>query len=113
MSTLGEYLKSKRNELGYSQNDVYLKTGVSNSRQSRIERDSNLTEASPVALKALAELYGINVVDLFLMAGFLDEKSLCAYEKVFRNVDLLDENEKNIIQSLIDAMTKGRGPYDF
>jgi len=88
--------------------DVYKAVGISDSKLSRIENGSNKTETSPGILKTLAGLYEIGLVDIYIIAGYLDDEALLSYEQVFQNVNLLDEQEKNHIQEQINLFTKGR-----
>lgn len=108
MSKLGEFLKAIRTNQGLSLKDVYKATGISDSKLSRIENGSNASETAPSTLVSLARLYKISLIDLYLMAGYLDEDALSSYQKVFSNVDLLNEDERNHIQAQIDLFTKGR-----
>lgn len=107
MSKLGLYLRSLRESKHLSMNDVYKETSITDSKLSRIECGS-VEEPSPITLKKLANLYNVNVIDLFTLAGFLDEEDLLAYEKVFLNVDLLNDEEKAHIQQQINLFTKQR-----
>ena len=59
-------------------------------------------------LKLLAELYGINTIDLFKMAGYLDESDLISYTQVFKGVSHLALEEKENIQKQIDLFNKNR-----
>lgn len=108
MCRFGDYLKEARVRQGLSLKDVYRKTGISDSRLSRIENGSTAFEAGPSFMKALADLYKIDLVDLLINAGYLDAEALCSYEQVFRNVDLLSDDERKHIQEQIDLFTKGR-----
>lgn len=108
MDGLGTYLKEIRIKQGLSLKDVYKQTGISDSRMSRIENGSQTFESAPAIIKALSELYKIDLVDLLLDAGYLDAEALSSYERVFRNVDLLSDDERNHIQEQIDLFTKGR-----
>jgi len=108
VQNLGEYLKSARLRKGLSLMDVYKAVGISDSKLSRIENGSNKTETSPGILKTLAGLYEIGLVDIYIIAGYLDDEALLSYEQVFQNVNLLDEQEKNHIQEQINLFTKGR-----
>lgn len=108
MDKLGDYLKKARIRQGLSLKDVYRKTGISDSRLSRIENGATAFEVGPSSTKALAKLYKINLVDFLINAGYLDAEALSAYEQVFRNVDLLSDDERNHIQEQIDLFTKGR-----
>ena len=91
MDSLGDYLKEARIRQGLSLKDVYRETGISDSRLSRIENGSTAF-----------------LVDLLINAGYLDAEALSSYERVFRNVDLLSDDERNHIQEQIDLFTKGR-----
>lgn len=68
MSCLGAYLREVRINLGLSQDAVFDKTGITDSRLSRIESGEN-KEPSAIALKQLAEAYSIDPVDLLIRAG--------------------------------------------
>lgn len=106
MATLGEFLKNARENAGYSQKQVYEKTGITDSRLSRMERDS--TSCPPSELKKLADLYQAPLVEMFLMAGYLSSDDLEDYQKVFHGVSDLDDEEKSHIQQCIDLLTKRR-----
>lgn len=108
MNKLGNYLKKLRIQHGFSLKKVYQATGITDSKLIRIENGANNSEVSPKDLKALAKLFKINLVDLYLIAGYLDEESLSSYEQVFQNADLLSDDERNNIQEQIDLFTKGR-----
>lgn len=108
MIALGEYLKGIRLQREFSLKDVYKETGISDSKLSRIENGTNMSEPSPSILRALSKLYNINLIDLYRMAGYMDEEALSSYKRVFQNVDLLTEDERNHIQEQIDLFTKGR-----
>lgn len=108
MDGLGEYLKSIRLAKGISLKEVYKQTGISDSKLSRIENGNNASETAPSILQSLARLYDINLVELYIRAGYLDEEALSSYQKVFNHVDLLSEDERNHIQTQIDLFTKGR-----
>jgi transcriptional regulator with XRE-family HTH domain len=107
MPELGSYLRSLRENKHLSMNDVYIETSITNSKLSRIETDS-VEEPSPIALKKLANLYNVDVINLFTLAGFLDKDDLLYYKKVFLNVDLLNDEEKAHIQQQINLFTKQR-----
>lgn len=108
MAALGEYLKGIRLQQKLSLKDIYKATGISDSKLSRIENNTNASDPSPSILQVLSKLYNINLIELYCMAGYLDEEALSSYEQVFQNVDLLTEDERNHIQTQIDLFTKGR-----
>lgn len=108
MSKVGDYLKKARSGQDLSLKDVYKKTGITDSRLSRIENGCKPFEATPEEMKALARLYKIGLVEFLLDTGYLDTGALSAYERVFRNVELLSDEERRLIQEQIDLFTKGR-----
>ena len=90
MSNIGDFLKKQREKNGLSLKDVQKKTGISNSVLSRIENDKKQSGASPIVLRSLSKLYGCSLIELF------------------RNSDLLTDDERKNIQEQIDLFTKGR-----
>ncbi len=48
------------------------------------------------------------IISLYIMAGYLDETDLSEYRLVFKNADLLNDEEKQSVQTQIDLLTKGR-----
>lgn len=107
MNSIGDSLKEARNKCRLSLKDVHDRCGVTDSKLSRMERGEG-KPLDPAELKKLAQLYGIGVVPIYIMAGYLDESDLSDYQLVFKNADLLDEEEKKSIQTQIDLLTKGR-----
>lgn len=107
MSALGSFLKEHRNRCNLSLKDVHEQTGITDSKLSRLERGEGKTP-DPEELKKLARLYGIGVVSLYLLAGYLEERDLSDYQFVFKDADLLSEEEKENVQTQINLFTKGR-----
>lgn len=108
MGSLGEYFKAARIQRGLSLKDVYKKTGISDSRLSRFENGNSSFEESFLFVRNLAELYRVDLIDLLLKAGFLNPEALSSYERVFRNVELLTDEEMHNIQEQIDLFTRER-----
>ena len=111
MSNVGTYLKEARNRCHLSLKDVQERCGVTDSKLSRLERDEG-RDLTPHDLKKLAQLYGIGVIPLYVMAGYLDESDLSDYQLVFENAGLLNEEERQSIQTQINLLTKGRQVSD-
>lgn len=107
LDKLGIYLRYLREFNHLSMHDVYHHTKITDSKLSRIEKQS-IKEPSPKDLKKLALLYKVDVIDVFKMAGFIDEADLLNYQKAFNNTDLLISEEKELIQHQIDYFTKQR-----
>ena len=108
MNELGTMLRRLRNEAGLSLKEVYKLTEISDSKLNRIENGSNASETGPGILKSLAKIYNVNLVELYLVAGYLDDEALSSYQRTFHDVDLLTDDEKQHIQKQIDLFTKGR-----
>lgn len=107
MNTLGAYLKEMRKKSGLSLKEVHAHCGITDSKLSRMERDEG-SQLTPIELRKLAKLYQIDLVQLFLVAGYLDESDLATYQLVFRDASLLTLEEKQHIQEQIDLFIKGR-----
>lgn len=107
LDKLGIYLRYLRELNLLSMHDVYLHTKITDSKLSRIENQS-IKEPSPKDLKKLALLYKVDVIDVFKMAGFIDEADLLNYQKAFNNTDFLISEEKELIQLQIDYFARQR-----
>ena len=108
MLTLGEQLKICRQKKKLSLRKVYEVTGITDSKLSRIERSGNTTDITADNLVALARLYEINPVNLFVSAGYIKNEDLLSYVRIFRDVELLNDDERALIQKQIDLFTKER-----
>lgn len=106
MYDIGAYLKSLRQNANMSQQDVQKATNITNSILSRIERGQTPT---PDILKQLSQLYHVDIIELYKMCNFLDDKDLLSYQSIFRNVDKLSLEEKACIQTTINLLTTKRG----
>ena len=105
MHKLGDYLKIIRNEKGLSLYKVYEKTGITDSRLSKAENGAwNNLKLSE--LKKLADLYEVPIIPMCMMAGFFDDSDIEEYHSGFRNVALLDDDDKQHIQAEIDYILK-------
>ena len=94
MDSLGTYLHLIREEKKLSLNEVYKKTGITDSRLSKLE--NNLyQEPSPLMLKQLADFYDISIVDLYIKAGYLTYEALNICSQVFHGIDKLTEDESS------------------
>ena len=112
MENIGKHLKRIRYERKLSLIDVYKATGITDSRLCRIENSDGIVNIMPTDLKKLAAVYQIDLVELYIIAGYLDESSFSSYQRIFRNADLLTQEEKSSIQTQIDLFTKGRKRND-
>ena len=107
MDRIGLFLKEQRLKCNLSLSEVYKKCGITDSKLSKQERGKRKPLAAD-ELKKLGRLYKTDVVSLFLMAGYLDKSDLSHYQAVFKNAELLTDDEVRNIQLTIDLFTKGR-----
>lgn len=104
--TLGEAIKTRRNQLGLSQDEVGKRIGSNDSRVSRMERTSN---GQIQTLIAIAEVLECDVVDILVSAGFGKSQKtdhldiLCESE-----VKYLTEEDRKYIKTFIDALIEQR-----
>ena len=106
MSAIGTLLKDKRLQCNLSLKDVYSSCGITDSKLSRIENGEKLPD--PFELKKLAEVYGMDTIELFVHAGYLDKRDLAKYQLLFQNADYLTDEEKQSIQTQINLFTRSR-----
>jgi HTH-type transcriptional regulator, competence development regulator len=106
MSALGDRLKESREKCGLSLKKTYEITGITDSRLSRMERGQ--IDCTPDDLKKLAHLYNIQLIPLYVLAGYLNEEDIKEYQFVFQGASSLDFDEKQHIQSHIDFLNKKR-----
>lgn len=107
MNNPGQYLKNVREKHGFGVKKVYTQTGVGDSTIRRIEEGK--TKFPPATqLKALANFYGINLIELYKAYGYLDEKDIDCPNTYFENVDFLSEEAISYIQGLINLLTETR-----
>lgn len=107
MCCIGSYLKQARHNCHLSLKDVHALCGVTDSKLSRMERGEGKS-LDPSDLRKLAGLYGLDLISLFIMAGYLSKSDLTDYQLFFKNAGLLNEEERQSIQTQIDLFTKGR-----
>ena len=107
MVDIGDFLKQQRQKLGLSMSEVHGQTGITDSKLSRIEHGEG-RPLDPLELKKLADLYHVNLVTLYLMAGYLTESDLSDYRFGFDGAALLTKEEHESIQTQISLFTKGR-----
>lgn len=108
MQNLGEYLRQLRNDCGLSLYKVYERTGITDSRLSKAENGAwcNLKLSE---IRKLADLYEAPVIPMCMMAGLFDESDIEEYHSGFKNVALLDNEDKQHVQSEIDYILKKKG----
>ena len=103
MEHVGNYLRKVRTQQNLSLKDVCERTEITNSRLDRIEL-GKIREPSPRALKKLSALYKVDLLNLYLIAGYLDSHDISDRVLPFRNFEVLDEEECRFIQNAIDFL---------
>ena len=107
MNNPGQNLKNIRKKLGLGVKAVYTKTGVGDSTIRRIEE--GVTKCPPAPqLKALANFYGINLIELYKAYGYLDETDINCKNNCFENIEFLSDDATSHIQGLINLLTEKR-----
>lgn len=106
MTALGDRLKESREKCDLSLKKVYELTNLTDSRLSKIERGQ--INCTPDDLKKLAHLYNIQLLPLYVLAGYLNEEDIKEYRFVFQGASSLDDEEKQHIQAQIDFLNKKR-----
>ncbi|MDF2591369.1 MAG: response transcriptional repressor, RecA-mediated autopeptidase [Clostridia bacterium] len=73
MKTVGEIIKEARDKKDYSQRQLALYTGISNTEISKIESGERLNP-SPEILKKISDYLNLDYMKLLVVAGYIDEK---------------------------------------
>lgn len=98
MEKPGQYLKRVRKNLGLSLLDVKEKTGISDSRLSRVET-GECQEPPALMLKDLSRLYKIDLLDLLLRFNYVDEQHV----RVLKGVEFLNAEQLSAVQHHINS----------
>ena len=101
MESVGTYLRTLRTRRNLSLNDICIKTGLTTTRLNRIEL-GEVKEPSPEVLKKLAEFYNVDLLNLYILAGYLKKSDIAERCNPFKNFEILDADECGYIQKTID-----------
>ena len=110
LQQLAKRLKTERSRAGYSLRDVAEHTGVSFATLSRLET-ALIAQPRAEHLQRLARLYGMDVEDLYVTAGYLAPQTDAAYLR--RKYGLTSQQAQEVNQ-FIHKITKQskEGPND-
>jgi len=102
LEELGAQLRRIRRERGISLKEVSSRTGITNSRLSKLERGL-LAEPSLAMLSKLSFLYSVSLSDMADWAGYYSGSE---YRKNpwIKNLENLSETERKSIQSVVDCL---------
>ena len=100
---IGEKLKAIRISKKISINTVSEKTGITNSRLSKIERGI-IPYPSLDDINAILKVYEVPLLSVLCEEGYCDKR-----DGVLKNLELLSDFEINHIQAEIDFILKEKG----
>ncbi len=117
MSQIGDYLQKVRQEQQISIRRLAALTDISHSEINKIENGER-TNPSPLNIKTIAKVLGINQIECFKIAGYIDpdEKSLDDYFSDFSNeeteqikayAEFIHSQQKNKLKEDSDIMKNG------
>jgi len=108
--TVGEKLKEKREELGYSFGKLSTLSGVDRAEISRIE-SGDRKSPNPIMVKKMASAMGMNVIELYEDMGLLentDNVFLNEMMEILNNNDLIKILELYQKEISFEAMKQGK-----
>lgn len=100
---IGQKLKSIRLLRKLSLNTVSLKTGITDSRLSKIERGI-IEHPSLDDISTILKVYDIPLISILCEEGYCNKN-----DGVFKNAELLNEFEIKHVQNEIDFILKEKG----
>ena len=109
MRGLGSFLRKIREEKKLTLTDVCEKTGITDSRLSRIENESIKTSPPIDDVISLAKLYDIDFNEILSLSTVHNDKNFKEHRTSLRNLELLDKKELQHIQDEIDFIVDQKG----
>ena len=103
MEKLGDFLRKKREELGFSLREVEKRTSISNAYLSQLEHQK-IIQPSPSILEKLAKCYDVSYVQLMILAGHPIELKKTDRSRTFRTSRGLEEITKNEEKELLEFL---------
>lgn len=117
---LGNYLKERRESLGYSTNHIEIHTGIDKADLSRIENGKK-KKINPLYLRELARVLKLNQIELFNKVGFIDDSylpknTLLDVDKtandtverkkdpLYKYIDKIDPEKRKIAEKMLKAL---------
>ena len=109
MKELGSLLRKVREERKLSMKNVCEKTGITNSRLSRIENGINKSTPPVDDLISLAKLYDLDFNELLLLSKRDSSQVLRNHKIRLKNIELLSEKELQHVQDEINFIISQKG----
>lgn len=107
MSKTGKVIRTRREELGYTQKKTAEMTGVSNTEISKIENGER-ENPNPIILKKIAKALNIDYMQLLVESQYIDPNFL---EKDFINISNLNEEDRETIRKLTEEAAFNKNFY--
>ena len=107
LAAFGEFVRAQRQLAQVSQRNLAKMSGVSDSYLSQIERGNY--RPSPQVVKALAQAFGLEPRQLYMMLGFIDEEDSGAAPSVEQAIQLdarLDASQKEALIRIYKSFVK-------
>ena len=101
--TLGEFIKTRRTELGMSRNQLGIKAGISHTEVHRIETGER-RQPSLKVLCALADALGVPQEDFLRTAGYAPSEDATAIEKAFPS--LTTDKQRETVGKIVDGLSR-------
>jgi len=100
MTSIGEFIKNKRTELGLSQKKLGAMVDLSDSEIMKIE---NGTRKTPnwESLCKLAGVFGISPLEILLVSGYISDNDVNPQIKI-KGLEKLNDEEFKSVQQYID-----------
>jgi transcriptional regulator with XRE-family HTH domain len=109
MKGLGSFLREIREEKNLTLTDVYKKTGITDSRLSRIETESGKYSPPIADVIKLAELYNIDYDKILSFSTVYTRNNFRGCKNLLSNLEFLDKREIQHIQDEIDFIVGQKG----
>lgn len=106
MNRLGTTIKSRREELGYSQKKLGKMIDQSDSYVSRIEKGQDITLTS---LSRLASALNIELIDLLVLSGHISNESIKKHQLVaYKDCSYLSKMDCEYISAFIESLISSK-----
>ena len=100
---LGEFIKTRRNEIKMSRNQLATKAGISHTEVHRIEIGER-KQPSLKVLCAIADALGIPQEELLKYAGYAPSDDMTAVERVFQG--LRTPKQRETVERIADGLSR-------
>ena len=101
--TLGEFIKTKRTELGMSRNLLAINTGISHTEVQRIETNERKMPSLKV-LCALADALNVPQEDLLKVAGYAPGDDMSPTQRAFPG--LKTKKQQETVEKIADGLSR-------